>query len=937
MAKRPASRKRTTPKKGTARKKGDNPKKLDPPSWNPDKQAVWSRRWIDPLDSAPTTLLLHHPSAPFTAVLNDLDDLTLQSLAFSYLERAIELDIVPPLELPDEWLQALDTKKRNLRLASAFGWLPIQWPPASFKDESTPADPLVSFRAERFSPDGTVLPDRTIILMASERLQDRPLGSEFGLRVVMHADERTTKTDNGFNVRITGLSASLPFGEYIKRGVFSEDWTKVDPRLFIESLLTTPDSNVARTLSLDDVKVRGLRIARDHENNWKVERRGTGRFKSPLGDDAATKHRHVRDYPCSFVAVETVTAEGKSLNSPISTRKTGLFADAIPGDAQLFPIDPASRGGPKDYRKRRPSRSEAVLEKFCSSVKLGSASHVSLQLGNPEVMRVTVAPRFVLADHGATPGDPKAVDLSGVGPEVQSDDFAAVSAFRNVKDFFDRLDAYGLGVNPYFRVAKLPLRVAYRSGVEPGPGKDGQVVNARVIPDGWPTDIAGPVTLGQRPGLEMHLALANLRHRDRKSWDRKDRSPAEPIGIASDARWIWHELGHVALMASVGELEFRFAHSAGDALAAISMDPHSDLASNPTSRGLTFPWVFIPRRHDRCVGHGWSWGGTMHSAAARAPYITPHPRKAYLSEQILSSSLFRLYCCLGGDTRKFGSTDADKHFRRRASHYAIYLILRAMQIVGTSGIVVGNNPEDFVSALVDADIGTHAWNVTYPAVGGETFKRVGGSACKVIRWAFEAQGLYTPTGVITNAPGLPPPVDVYIADGRPLVDSTPGSGIDYGPGNYLPVSLEWDRNQKGGDLPPAWQAPSAIDVQGNQIRVKVGNRGSQSAAAVKVSVWYREWPKNTPPPTWQNGAGWTSCSPAVSGGQSIAAGGETTFGPFTHAPPPKRYIVIAMATCTSDPANIDPATGYPCSFLETELIDLVASDNNLALRVLKHN
>jgi hypothetical protein len=126
-------------------------------------------------------------------------------------------------------------------------------------------------------------------------------------------------------------------------------------------------------------------------------------------------------------------------------------------------------------------------------------------------------------------------------------------------------------------------------------------------------------------------------------------------------------------------------------------------------------------------------------------------------------------------------------------------------------------------------------------------------------------------------------------------------------------------------------------VQGNQIRVKVGNRGSQSAAAVKVSVWYREWPKNMPPPTWQNGAGWTSCSPAVSGGQSIAAGGETTFGPFMHAPPPKRYIVISMATCASDPANIDSTTGYPCSFLETELIDLVAGDNNLALRVLKHN
>ena len=934
MAKRPAPRKRASPKQ-----RADNPTRQAPPEWNPGKYAVWSQRWVDPTDSAPTTLLLRHPGTPFIAMVKDLDDRTLQSLAFSYLERAIELTTIEPrLQLPDEWLLALDTNKRNLREASAFGWLPIEWPPESF-DEETLADPFVSFRAERFSRDGGVLPDQTIILMASERLQGRTLGSEFGLRVVMHAHERHVKKHSAeFHIRITGLSASLPFGEFRdKRGVFSEDWTKVDPKAFIEGLLTTADSDVSRTLSLDDAKIRGLRIARDNEGNWKVQRTGTGTFRTPLGDGEATIHHHVRDYPYSFLAVETVSANGKSLNRPISIRKAGLFADASPGDAQLFPIDPASQRGPRDYRTPRPTRSEVDLEKFCRSVKLGSKRHVSLQLGTPETMRVTVAPKFVLADAGATPGYAKVADLPGVGPEVQSNEFAAVSAFHNVKDFFDRLDAYGLGVDPYFRVAKLPLRVAYRSGVEPGPGKDGQVINARVIPDGWPTDIAGPTKLGDRPGLAMHLALANLRHRDRKPWNGSDRSQAEPIGIAADARWIWHEIGHVALMASIGELEFRFAHSAGDALAAIAMDPHSELASNPISRGMTFPWVFIPRRHDRCVLHGWSWGGTMHSAAARAPYVVPHPRKAYLSEQILSSSLFRLYCCLGGDTRRPGSDHVDKHYRERASHYAIYLILRAMQILGTTGIVVGNNPDDFVSALIEADIGTHAWNVTYPAVVGPTFERVGGCAHKEIRWAFEAQGLYTPTGVITDAPGLPPPVDVYIADKRPLVDTSPNGDIDYGPGNYLPVSLEWDHYQNGNDPAPAWQAPTAIDVQGNTIRVTVGNRGGQTATGVNVSAWYRAWPKNTAPPTWQNGAGWTPCSPATSGNQSIAAGTEKTFGPFTHNAPAKRYIILAQVTCNDDPANTDLATGLPCSYLETELRDLVASDNNLALRVLKHN
>ena len=51
---------------------------------------------------------------------------------------------------------------------------------------------------------------------------------------------------------------------------------------------------------------------------------------------------------------------------------------------------------------------------------------------------------------------------------------------------------------------------------------------------------------------------------------------------------------------------------------------------------------------------------------------------------------------------------------------------------------------------------------------------------KVIRWAFEAQGLYNPFGKITNAPGTPPPVDVYIKDLRPTSETTPCGDINYG-------------------------------------------------------------------------------------------------------------------------------------------------------------
>jgi hypothetical protein len=200
----------------------------DNPVWNPGKYAVWSQRWVDPKDSAPTTILLRHPCAPFTGVVKDLDNQTLQALAVAYIERAIELpDIVPRLELPMEWLQALNSTRITKRTAAAFGWLPIQWPPESFTNQQTPADPFVSFRVERWSPKGTVLPDRTIILMASERLGDRVLGSEFGLRIVIHAHERRTiKRNTEFDIRITGMSASLPFGDHRTMGVFSEDWSE---------------------------------------------------------------------------------------------------------------------------------------------------------------------------------------------------------------------------------------------------------------------------------------------------------------------------------------------------------------------------------------------------------------------------------------------------------------------------------------------------------------------------------------------------------------------------------------------------------------------------------------------------------------------------------------------------------------------------------------
>ena len=131
--------------------------------------------------------------------------------------------------------------------------------------------------------------------------------------------------------------------------------------------------------------------------------------------------------------------------------------------------------------------------------------------------------------------------------------------------------------------------------------------------------------------------------------------------------------------------------------------------------------------------------------------------------------------------------------------------------------------------------------------------------------------------------------------------------------------------------------PTAIDVQGNDIRVRVGNRGSQTAANVKVSVWYREWPKDADPPTWQDGAGWTQCDPAESDRQSIRRR-------------PGANVRPVHAQCANDAIHrpgagnlrrrsreYRPRSQVTVQFLETSLRDVVAGDNNLALRVLKQN
>jgi hypothetical protein len=884
----------------------------DDASWQPGKFAAWYQRWADPDDAQPTTVLLHHPLDPFVATLDDASDKSLHRAAYAYLQAALQLESIGPrlqADLPPDWLASLEPGTRS----PTFGWMPVEWPLADRTTEFS--EPFGSFRA------GASGSDHMVALFASESIGEQQFrGSGFGLRIVL----RLRALQGGaFEASITNLCACLPFGIYRTTKPIAF-WRE---RRNIDSLLTALFSSdrkreIAQVARFGEktVRLRGVRLGKLPGGGWQVERRGVG---LPAAGDASG------GVPHAFSVLGDENSAGVLLN------RTALVADAAPGSACVFVHDPASRGsGP--LPDRRPSRDDQILDPFRPDEKITGVLKGPLRRG--QELRVLPCPRFVSGDRLLPPNQALPISLDGKRPGVRSDDAAALQGFRHARELLQRLEAYGLPSQAYFRVAKAEIDVYYRSGISPGPGKDGQTVNARVLPTGWPADVIRPKGKADRPTLQLHLGLASLSRRARAPWQPGGaRSPAKAMGIGADARWIWHEFGHVLLMATTGELELRFAHSPGDALAAIVADPESQIDREGSRwRFATFPWVLLPRRHDRSVLRGWSWGGALHAELASVPDALHPRRKGYVSEQILSSTLFRMYRCLGGDTVQARNPRLpNRPERRRASHYATWLLMQALQLLGDARVLPARGPEELALALMEADTARLApWSVTFPPGSPRPYERVGGCAHKAIRWAFEAQGLYIAPGADGNAPGAAPPVDVFIGSGRLDVDSTPYGDVRYGPGNYQPVSLHWQL--EGSSEVPQWQAHrEAIQVHANnQVEIQVGNRGQMKAKGVEVTVWWKEWPPNSPPLDWRSGMGWTHCPPVLPATQDIPPGSVATFGPFAHTPPAGRYVVFAQAQCIDDRANTDPATGLACSVAATPIMDLVANDNNLGLRVV---
>ena len=333
---------------------------------------------------------------------------------------------------------------------------------------------------------------------------------------------------------------------------------------------------------------------------------------------------------------------------------------------------------------------------------------------------------------------------------------------------------------------------------------------------------------------------------------------------------------------------FGFGHSAGDSVAAITCDPESVAPD----RFITFPWVNIGRRHDRAPAAGWGWSGNT----ALHPFDPVLDRGGYNNEQILSTTLFRIYRSIGGDA-------AELPKRQFASRFAVYLILRA--IASLTPATNPSNAAGFATALINADLGD--WTSTGLS---------GGAYGKVIRWAFEKQGLYQPAGTPTpnNDVGAPPQVDVYIEDGRQ--------------GEYTYQPVHWNCqaiwNRRHADGVTTHQEP-LVGVT-NFAYVKVKNRGTQTATGVVVNAYHANPAAGLVYPNdWQ-----PMTTPQLAAGNvapnSVA---EVIVGPFewvpTHVGHECMFMVVSAVGDASNTSNLTAGD----SIAEWRL---VPNDNNIGQR-----
>ena len=425
--------------------------------------------------------------------------------------------------------------------------------------------------------------------------------------------------------------------------------------------------------------------------------------------------------------------------------------------------------------------------------------------------------------------------------DARSNDFAAVNAYYHNDRFFRLVEDLGFPLDEYFDGTSFPVEIDHR-GI-------GGANNAHCIGDGDGIDHACYGLINNTGG--------------------------NPMGNAVEWSVVLHELGgHGILYDHVNSANLGFSHSQGDSFAIILNDFGSEWHNGGAiDRFIRSPFRQNTRRSDRAVADGWGWGGVNDTGS-------------YNSEQILSTTMFRAYRSIGGD-----STDLTR--REFSARVMSYLLLRA---VGTlSPVSNPNSPAQYLDALLTADDGD--WT---------TEGLFGGAYGKVLTWSFEKQNLND---------GDPPPVDVYIDDGRAgeyefLADFTDTAAI-------------W--NRRAPDGVEAHQEPA---LGTNFAYVKIKNRGTSQANNTIVRGFHsmpfagRVWPDDLQPMT---------TAELAAGTVQPNNAEEITIGPFAWVPNPNAEghdSMMMIVSAEGDPSNAD-------KFNSSEEIKdwrLIPNDNNIGLR-----
>ena len=949
-----------------------------PENWPPAPEATadhpesWLRYEREYPGSNRISRLIAHPTVPFVAGVSSgdvpLDLADFSTVAEAYLNKLANYvnGDTRPLGQADpvlNWLRAV----ADVEASAVLQWCPI-WPAIDGSGAGLQG-PIASWN---LSPRPDAALPATVVLVAAEAL---PLGAVpgavarlrgAGFRVPIEV----RRTAEAYELILRGLTAEFPGGTHQSlsealagasarnRETVLENLGQIlpgapfglaaadDPNRGQASRVSTLEriaeksGTTARSLLLQDLRVAGsvddLVAGRGRLRVQLLGRGSAGGASSADGLSYRVDARlTLRDKQADVAAVQrqplvthaVAGNEGIAQGQPhpaVGQDQPRIPPIEIP--LRVFPVPPPDWQGDGGIPRpplawRRPSRIDPILDGFRDDVAFSLGG--GLELARPAFV-VRNCPRFV-------PGDGPA-NLAKVLPHgplehlpPRRDVSTAISAYWHCQQMFALMESAGLHPDHYVATAEGPLSVHYRSGITPGPGRSGRTINAQVR-----YEVAEDAASQPRPAIDMHLALATLNRWSRPTPPSHGRNlsarPAQPLGFASSGRWMMHEFAHYLLAARIGQLEFDFAHSPGDGMAAVYFDPLSQLAEpdypgNPQMRGWTYPFVFAPRRHDRSPLRGWGWYGLMNRAVVEDPPSGGDIHKGYLSEQILSSSLFLLYRCLGGDSVQDGR--AAQAQRLRASDGALYLLLQAIA-------ALAQPPSR--AEMLEVGMEAAAWLASSPVVlqrGGGEWQPA--TSHKVVRWAFEQMGMFPldPTKVCRSA-GAPPLIDLYIRDRRPLRFPTAVGDMPVGPGSYVPVSLTWE---EAG----AWMMPGPLPL--------IGNRGRVTAEDVMLRGWvgielagHVSWP--LPVLALPVGAVISSAVQDLAVGAALASAvNEQVALAQANANAGSSILLLYELTAPGDRANTDPAAALACAVDDTAdlpvtqqaLIDLVAGDNNLGL------